>query len=40
MQTQPGEMSFMRELAHAGKIEQGLFVAKKLWCMEHKPSNA
>jgi len=24
-----GEMSFMRELAHAGKIAQGLFVARK-----------
>ncbi|MHC4562291.1 MAG: hypothetical protein ACYS8X_05900 [Planctomycetota bacterium] len=24
-----GEMAFMQELAHAGKIAQGLFVAKK-----------
>jgi SAM-dependent methyltransferase len=30
MQTLAGEMSFTQELAHAGKIVQGLFVAKKL----------
>jgi SAM-dependent methyltransferase len=29
MQTMAGEMTFMQELAHAGKIAQGLFVAKK-----------
>jgi SAM-dependent methyltransferase len=29
MQTMACEMSFMQELAHAGKIAQGLFVAKK-----------
>ncbi len=30
MQGLAGEMAFMQELAHAGKIAQGLFVAKKL----------
>jgi SAM-dependent methyltransferase len=29
MQSMAGEMAFMQELAHAGKISQGLFVAKK-----------
>lgn len=29
MQAMAGEMTFMQELAHAGKIAQGLFVAKK-----------
>ncbi|MDD2710598.1 MAG: methyltransferase domain-containing protein [Verrucomicrobiae bacterium] len=29
MQAMGGEMRFMRELAHAGKIAQGLFVARK-----------
>jgi len=29
MQALAGEMQFMRELAHAGKIAQGLFVARK-----------
>jgi SAM-dependent methyltransferase len=29
MQTMAGEMMFMNQLAHAGKIAQGLFVAKK-----------
>jgi SAM-dependent methyltransferase len=29
MQAMAGEMAFMQELAHAGKIVQGLFVAKK-----------
>jgi SAM-dependent methyltransferase len=29
MQTMAGEMKFMQELAHAGKIAQGLFVARK-----------
>lgn len=29
MQTMAGEMTFMQELAHAGKIAQGLLVAKK-----------
>ena len=29
MQTMGGEMVFMQELAHAGKIAQGLFVARK-----------
>jgi SAM-dependent methyltransferase len=29
MQAMAGEMVFMQELAHAGKIAQGLFVAKK-----------
>ena len=29
LQTLAGEMQFMRELAHAGKIAQGLFVARK-----------
>ncbi len=29
MQTLAGEMAFMQELAHAGKIAQGLFVARK-----------
>jgi len=29
MQTLGGEMQFMQELAHAGKIAQGLFVARK-----------
>jgi SAM-dependent methyltransferase len=29
MKAMAGEMSFMQELAHAGKIAQGLFVAKK-----------
>ena len=30
MQGLAGEMAFMQQLAHAGKIAQGLFVAKKL----------
>jgi len=30
MQTLAGEMAFMRDLAHAGKIAQGVFVAKKV----------
>ena len=29
MQAMGGEMVFMQELAHAGKIAQGLFVAHK-----------
>lgn len=29
MQTLAGEMAFMQQLAHAGKIAQGLFVARK-----------
>ena len=29
MQAMGGEMAFMQELAHAGKIDQGLFVARK-----------
>jgi hypothetical protein len=29
MQTLGGEMEFARQLAHAGKIVQGLFVAHK-----------
>jgi SAM-dependent methyltransferase len=29
MQAMGGEMAFMQELAHAGKIAQGLFVAKR-----------
>jgi hypothetical protein len=29
MQAMGGEMVFMQELAHAGKIAQGLFVARK-----------
>ena len=29
MQTMAAEMSFMQQLAHAGKIAQGLFVARK-----------
>ena len=29
MESLAGEMNFMRELAHAGKIAQGLFVARK-----------
>jgi SAM-dependent methyltransferase len=29
MQQMGGEMGFMRELAHAGKIAQGIFIAKK-----------
>jgi SAM-dependent methyltransferase len=29
MQTMAGEMAFMQQLAHAGKIAQGLFVARK-----------
>ncbi len=31
MQTMAGEMIFMQELAHAGKIAQGLFVARRAW---------
>lgn len=30
MQAMAGEMAFMQELAHAGKIAQGLFVARKM----------
>jgi SAM-dependent methyltransferase len=30
LQYMSGEMTFMQELAHAGKIAQGLFVAKKM----------
>ncbi len=29
MQAVAGEMQFMQQLAHEGRIEQGLFVAKK-----------
>jgi hypothetical protein len=29
MKTMAAEMAFMQELAHAGKIIQGLFVARK-----------
>ena len=29
METMGGEMVFMQELAHTGKIAQGLFVARK-----------
>ena len=29
MESLGGEMNFMRELAHAGKIAQGRFVARK-----------
>jgi hypothetical protein len=29
MQAMAGEMIFMQELAHAGKIAQGLFIARK-----------
>ncbi len=29
MEAMAGEMIFMQDLAHAGKIAQGLFVAKK-----------
>ena len=29
MQTLAGEMAFMRDLAHAGKIAQGRFIAHK-----------
>ena len=29
MQAMGGEMAFMQELAHANKIAQGLFVARK-----------
>jgi hypothetical protein len=30
MQAIAGEMAFMRELAHAGKIAQGRFIARRL----------
>jgi hypothetical protein len=29
MKAMAGEMAFMQQLAHAGKIAQGLFVARK-----------
>jgi hypothetical protein len=29
MQAMGGEMEFLRQLAHEGKISQGLFVARK-----------
>jgi len=29
MQSMGAEMAFMQELAHAGKIDQGLFIARK-----------
>ena len=29
MQAMAGEMAFMQQLAHAGKIAQGIFVAKR-----------
>ena len=29
MQAMGGEMAFMQQLAHAGKIAQGMFVARK-----------
>jgi hypothetical protein len=29
MQAMAGEMAFMQQLAHAGKIAQGFFVARK-----------
>jgi hypothetical protein len=29
METMAGEMLFMQQLAHAGKIVQGIFIARK-----------